>query len=126
MTRGPGDEGRDEGMGRAEKHAGLWSVHAHQLMTAICERWPGNERTGEAIGDYIVEKLGPPPNHNNAIGSLIGWGVMKGYLVETDKPRVKLQKPTSHSRKTPIYRLVHPRDAISIPRTRRRDRGDQS
>jgi len=117
MSNNPGDVGRDQGMALVAANAGMWTIRAQQLLTAICERYAGHERTGEALANYIVEQIGSP-HHHNALGSLCGWAVKKGYLVDSGKPRVKLQKPSSHSRKTPIYRFVQPSQAVPIRTSR--------
>jgi len=119
----PGDRARDEGMNRASENAGLWNLRGQQLLVRLCERYAGYERSGEEINNRIVAEIGEPPNHPNAKSSLCGWGVQKGYLVDTGKPRVKLKKTSSHSRKTPVYRLVHPQQAVALPRPSRRRNG---
>lgn len=108
-----GEARKREGINRVLANAGEWTPKAQATVMRLCELRAGDEMTGEDISGNVLAERGPP-HHHNALGGLGNWYVTKGYVVQIGmRP---MRKPTSHARQTPLYRLVHPRDAVPVPR----------
>lgn len=59
------------------------------------------KHTGESIRSAVEKHLGPA-HHPNVYGALVAHCLRLGYLNPTGD-MVRMQKPSSHGRKTPIY-----------------------
>lgn len=111
---------KEKGIKRVLDNAGDWTPRAQQIVLQLCAEREGEEMLGEDISKHVTDRIGMPPNHSNALGGLGNWYVMRGLVIEvfTERPD-HMRKPSSHARRTPRYRLVHPRSAV--PKKRRGD-----
>lgn len=100
---------RDEGIGRALDHDPAWTAAAQKHVLHLCETRAGEEMRGEEISAEILDTVGRPPDFH-ALGGIGNWYVTAGLVVRVGWEPMRL--PRSHARQTPLYRLVHPRDAM--------------
>lgn len=89
------------------RDAGIDSVKANNpdfisdALVLVERMEPGALMTGEDIRAKVEQVT--TPKHPNAWGALIRTLVTKGILKPTGHYR-KMQRPTSHSRRNPVYR----------------------
>ena len=101
-----GMQARDEGLEQVEENALPWFDQAVACVQSMCAVGNGQVFAGENIRYWVREAIGEP-HHHNAWGALINTAVRLKIITDTGEEK-HMAKPSSHGRRTPLYRWGEP------------------
>lgn len=93
---------KEEALDRVAENSGGWWDEA---MTSLRKVPLGTEGTAEKFGRLMREGGLGPPHHPNVWGAFTNRALKAGLLEDLDTRR-PMEKPSSHARRTPVYRRI--------------------
>jgi len=97
---------RDRGMKQVLENSGSWSETAQAVFAIIRPKVAGTEMTGEDIRRLMCDAGMHQPHSPNAWGAFINLLVRRKLIEPTNTYR-QMSTPTSHARKTAVYKVAH-------------------
>lgn len=107
---GPDDDAKrgralaELGMSLAAAASGPWFPQAQLTLMRICQLCGGMTATGEGLGNAVTTYY-CAPSRPQAWGALISWAIKQKLIIVTGD-RHRMKKPSSHARKTDVYRIL--------------------
>lgn len=101
MTKGNGEDARDEGMERAMQYNQVWRLKAVTLIRNELYDWQG---TGEDLHEWLRRHGLKEPTTPHAWGPLDAFLTKWGHIERVPGGYDKMKKESSHARETRVYR----------------------